>query len=165
VASVSLSRAALQRREKAEVSSHPADRQLDRGHPPPARGSLEPVRVVPVDGLVAIAGAVRVVMTRLHVCDTRGVIIVVERDHMIRNHVLRCFESPHHRRDVRDPLISLQTNDGEAEARTEVDLEIVSEAGAQELPVTAVDSRSVSKLYITDLRAIRQVPQASLINW
>jgi len=51
------------------------------------------------------------------------------------------------------------------EAVTEVDLDFVSEAAAEELPIMGVGSRSVSKLDIADVSAIQQAPQASLINW
>jgi hypothetical protein len=55
-------------------------------------------------------------------------------------------------------------NDREVEARTEVDLELVSEAGAKEVPVPGIGSRGVSSLYFADLSTIQQFPQASLIN-
>jgi len=104
--------------EDAEVSSHPAGRQLESGNPPTARGSLEPIRVIPVNGLVAIASAVRVVMPGPNVCDTCGVIIVFKRDHMIGDHVLGCLERLHPRSGPLDKIVGLDTDDGLTEAVT-----------------------------------------------
>ena len=91
-------------------------------------------------------------------------IVVVERDHLVRDHVLRRLERLHPRCGPPDEIVGRDPNDGLTETVAEVDLDLVGETAAKELPISGVGSHGVPELNVADVGAIQQTPQASLID-
>ena len=73
--------------KNVHIAFVPRDRQLACPNLPALRSSDETVRVIAVHDLVAPARLVGKVMTSLYISDASG-LIAVERDYMIRDHVL-----------------------------------------------------------------------------
>lgn len=91
-----------------------------------------------------------------------GGVVVVERDHVVGDHVLRRLERLHPRRDRTHPAVGRDANHGLTEAVTEVDLDLIREAAAEELPVVRIGSRGIAQLDCADVGTVQQLPQAGL---
>src|SRR6185369_5051163 len=141
--------------ENIHIAFVPEDGQLARTNLPALSGPYETVGVIAIHDLVASAGLIWQMMTRLHVGDAGG-LIAVQRNDLIGDHVLRGFHAVDGAADTFDPVIGLDTLWWAAHVRRRLGLDLVSETGAEPRPVACIHACGVTELHLADGGAVEQ---------
>src|SRR5262249_31595208 len=122
---------------------------------PALGGPYEPVRVIAVHDLVASTRLIWQMMTRLHVGHAGG-LIAVQRNDLIRDHVLRGLHAVDGAAGTFDPGIGLGTRRRAAHGRRQIGLDLIRETGAEQRPVAHIHACSITELHVADGGAVPQ---------